>query len=170
MAKSGFANIVSRNREFICTRRNFLSGTFIGFLVSPCSQITGVQALEQPLTEITQPRSSDDSSFINRAFEMKKLAQHLGDQPYGAVVVRGNKIIGQSWSRVIGDQDPTGHAEMSAIRNASQRLKERNLSGAVLYSSSRPCPMCEAAAFWAGIDQMIFGSAATKAGAPKLCA
>ena len=100
---------------------------------------------------------------------MRQHAIDLGDQGYGAVVVRENVIIGQSWSRVILDQDPTGHAEMAAIRDAARRLDDRDLSGAVLYSSSRPCPMCEAAAFWAGVRRMFYSLEIKNAGSPKLC-
>jgi tRNA(Arg) A34 adenosine deaminase TadA len=83
--------------------------------------------------------------------------------------VRDGAIIGQSWSRVILDNDPTGHAEISAIRDAARRAGSRDLSGAIIYSSSRPCPMCEAAAYWARIDQMIYGRGTANAGVPRLC-
>ncbi len=100
---------------------------------------------------------------------MRRLAVEYGDQAYGAVIVRDSIVIGQSWSRVVLDQDPTGHAEIAAIRDAARRQKERNLKDAIMYSSSRPCPMCEAAAYWAGIDAMMYGMNANNAGAPKLC-
>ena len=122
-----------------------------------------------PASPIRQPERRSDAAFIERAFEMRRLATDQGDQAYGAVVVRDGVIVGQSWSRVILDQDPTGHAEMSAIRDGASRQNSRDLSGAVLYSSSRPCPMCEAAAYWAGIDKMIFGREAIDGGAPRLC-
>lgn len=118
---------------------------------------------------IVQPARPADSAFIDRAFEMRRLAVEKGDQAYGAIIVRDGVIIGQSWSRVILDQDPTGHAEMAAIRDAARRSNDRNLSGAVMYSSSRPCPMCEAAAYWANISSLIYGQNANQAGAPKLC-
>ena len=119
--------------------------------------------------DIDQPADPGDAAFIRRAFEMRQLAVDYGDQAYGAVVVRAGRIIGQSWSRVILDRDPTGHAEMAAIRDAARRLADRSLRGAILYSSSRPCPMCEAAAYWAGLDGMVYGRDARDAGAPRLC-
>ena len=82
--------------------------------------------------------------------------------------VRNNQIVGQSWSRVVIDRDPTSHAEMSAIRDAARRLDDGDLTGSVMYSSSRPCPMCEAAAFWAGIGQLVYGRNLSSAGSPKL--
>ncbi|MEH6652290.1 MAG: nucleoside deaminase [Motiliproteus sp.] len=120
-------------------------------------------------TAIVQPNSSDDHAFIERAFELRQFAIKQGDQPYGAVVVIDGRIVGESWSRVLIDHDPTGHAEMAAIRDAGRRLKREGLSGAVLYSSSRPCPMCEAAAAWSGIEGMVYGPDAQQAGRPQLC-
>ncbi|MGI9401494.1 MAG: nucleoside deaminase [Rhizobiaceae bacterium] len=118
---------------------------------------------------IEQPDLPDDIAFLERAFEMRQLAIEKGDQQYGAVVVRENKIIGQSWSKVVIDNDPTAHAEMAAIRDAARRTGSRNLDRAILYSSSRPCPMCEAAAYWANIKEMIHGRTGQKAGTPSLC-
>ncbi len=118
---------------------------------------------------VVQPATPDTMAFIERAFEMRRLAVENGDQAYGAVIVRDNVIVGQSWSRVVLDQDPTGHAEISAIRDAARRLRSRSLKGAILYSSSRACPMCEAAAYWADIDGMVFGRNAGNAGTPRLC-
>ncbi len=118
---------------------------------------------------IPQPAAPNDAAFIERAFEMRDLAMDLGDQAYGALIVRDGVVIGQSPSRVVLDHDPTAHAELSAIRDAARRLSDRDLSGSILYSSSRACPMCEAAAYWAGVSQMIYGSDAISAGAPHLC-
>ncbi|MBL6958376.1 MAG: nucleoside deaminase [Rhodospirillales bacterium] len=117
---------------------------------------------------IEQPKTPSARSFVGRAFDMKRLAEKTGDQSFGAVVVRDGRIVGQAPSRVVVNRDPTAHAEMEAIRDAARRQETRHLSGAVLYSSSHPCPMCEAAAYWAGIDRMVYGSAATDGGAPML--
>ena len=103
-----------------------------------------------------------------RALAMRELAQASGDQPYGAVIVRGDRVIAEAPSRVVLDGDPTAHAEMEAIRRAARQLGTRDLAGCVMYSSSRPCPMCEAAAYWAGISRMYFGEAPADAGSPKL--
>ncbi len=118
---------------------------------------------------IEQPDRSDDTSFIVRAFAMQKRAIESGDQGYGAVVVRDGKIVGQSPSHVIINQDPTAHAEMEAIRDAARRLNSRDLSRCILYSSSPACPMCEAAAYWAGIERMVYGKDASEGGSPQLC-
>lgn len=118
---------------------------------------------------IWQPDNPGDEAFISRAFEMRQTAIEFGDQAYGAVIVRDSVVIGQSWSRVVLDNDPTAHAEMEAIRDTSRRLTSRHLNGSVMYSTSRPCPMCEAAAFWAGVGQMVFGRDKRRGGSPKLC-
>jgi tRNA(Arg) A34 adenosine deaminase TadA len=151
-------------------RRAFLTGIGTGVLFfAPVKIVPAYAAPGTSKAPLRQPKSPGDHSFLARAFEMRQRAEQLGDQAYGAVVVRAGKIIGQSWSRVILDQDPTAHAEMAAIRDAAKRLGTRDLGGAVLYSTSRACPMCEAAAYWAGIEEMIHGSQARKAGRPKLC-
>lgn len=118
---------------------------------------------------IVQPEAGGDAAFIARAFIMQRRALDSGDQGYGAIVVRGGKIVGQSPSHVVVHRDPTAHAEMEAIRDAARRLGSRDLSGCTLYSSSPACPMCEAAAYWAGIDRMVYGKSARDGGSPRLC-
>ncbi len=119
--------------------------------------------------DIEQPSDKSDKSFIDKAFQMRDQAITLGDQGYGAIIVKNLDIVGQSPSHVIVNGDPTAHAEMEAIRDAASRLGSRNLSGCTLYSSSRACPMCEAAAYWAGIDRMVYGEAISDGGRPVLC-
>ena len=126
-------------------------------------------ASETQAESIEQPERSDDAAFIARAFGMQWQAIESGDQAYGAVVVRDGRIVGQSPSRVVIDQDPTAHAEMEAIRDAARRLGSRDLSRCTLYSSSSACPMCEAAAYWAGIERMVYGKNVSDGGSPQLC-
>ncbi|MGI9356370.1 MAG: nucleoside deaminase [Rhizobiaceae bacterium] len=155
--------------NLVLKRRWFLAAS--GTAALSFNTLTSIPALaDQDKAEpIPQLKTVSVSAFIDRALEMRQTAIELGDQAYGAVVVRDGKIIGQSWSRVVIDEDPTGHAEMAAIKDAAQRLGSRELEGATMYSSSRPCPMCEAAAYWAGIGRMVYGRNADDAGAPKLC-
>jgi tRNA(Arg) A34 adenosine deaminase TadA len=108
------------------------------------------------------------AAHMQRAVEMRRAAEAAGDQAFGAVVVEDGRIVGAAPSAVVTRGDPTAHAEMEAIRDAARRLGRRNLAGLVLYSTSRPCPMCEAAAYWAGIARMVHGEALTDAGAPQL--
>jgi tRNA(Arg) A34 adenosine deaminase TadA len=119
-------------------------------------------------SDLVQPRRADPTGFMERAFEMRRLAIARGDQPYGAVVVLAGRIVGEGVSAVVTDTDPTAHAEMQAIRDAARRLGTRDLSRGEMYGTSRACTMCEAAAYWAGIARMYHGEAVTDAGAPRL--
>ncbi|NNU42854.1 nucleoside deaminase [Ramlibacter sp. B156] len=104
--------------------------------------------------------------WYEAAEAMRRLALSQGDQPYGAVVVQGDRIVGQGPSRVLQRQDLDAHAEREAIRDARERVGPDVLRGAVLYSTSRPCALCEAAAAQAGLARMIHGADLTDAGAP----
>lgn len=106
-------------------------------------------------------------SFVDQAFEMKRQAEAAGDQSYGAIVVRGGEIVGFGPSRVVVNRDWTAHAEREAIRDAQARLGTKDLSGCVMYSTSRPCSNCERAAAEARIARMYFGRDAADAGAPR---
>jgi len=109
---------------------------------------------------------AEHRDFIEAAFRMKAEAVRLGDQPFGAVVVKDGRIIGYGPSRVVLRQDPAAHAEREAIREAQARLGT-DLSGCLLYSTSRPCAACERAAAHAQIARMIHGADATDAGPPR---
>ena len=110
---------------------------------------------------------TEQSEFIEAAFRMRDDAVRAGDQPYGAVLVKDGRIIGFGPSRVVLKNDQSAHAEREAIREAQARLGRSDLSGAVLYSSSRPCALCEAAAARANVARMIHGRGATDAGRPR---
>ncbi|MGI9355722.1 MAG: nucleoside deaminase [Rhizobiaceae bacterium] len=148
-------------------RRRFLATLCVpAFLIGSSGVASASNRRDSP---IVQPEPPNEAGFMQRAIEMRQVAIDQGDQAYGAVVVRDGVIVGQSWSRVILDHDPTGHAEMAAIRDAAKRLRDRNLRGSIIYSSSRPCPMCEAAAYWSGISEMVYGRGLDRAGPPDLC-
>jgi tRNA(Arg) A34 adenosine deaminase TadA len=111
--------------------------------------------------------SGDRAHFIAEAFRMKREAVAAGDQPYGAVVALAGAIVGYGPSRVVAKADPDAHAEQVALRDAQSRLGRADLSGAILYSTSRPCRECERAAAAARIARMIFGPDGTDAGQPR---
>ncbi len=119
------------------------------------------------LPHASRAETSALAQAMARARELREQAQLKGDQPYGAVVLRGDAIVGEGPSRVVVNGDPTAHAEMEAIRDAARRLGTRDLSGCVLVSTSRPCRMCEAAAGWARIERLVHGDALTDAGRPS---
>lgn len=105
--------------------------------------------------------------WYEAAVQMKRLGESWGDQAYGAVLVLDGSVIGDGPSRVIKNNDVTAHAEREAIRDARRRLGRQRLSGAVLYSTSRPCSLCEAAAAEAGVSRMYFGPSLVDAGTPS---
>ena len=105
---------------------------------------------------------------MERAFEMRRRAIERGDQPYGAIIAKEGRIVGEGVSAVVTDNDPTAHAEMQAIRDAARRLRTSDLTGCELYGTSRACAMCEAGAYWARIARMYYGASLTDAGAPRL--
>jgi len=104
--------------------------------------------------------------FVAEAARMKQQAIASGDQPFGAVVVMAENIVGFGPSRVVTDRDPNAHAERVALWDAQRRLGSRDLSGAVIYSTSRPCSVCEKALTESNIERMFFGPEATDAGTP----
>jgi tRNA(Arg) A34 adenosine deaminase TadA len=112
------------------------------------------------------PESNEELRWMVRAEDLKRLAVNAGDQPYGAVVVKDGRIVGEGPSRVVSSRDPTSHAEMEAIRDASRRLRSGDLSGCVLYGTSRPCRMCETAAYWAKISRFVYGPGRVDGGRP----
>jgi tRNA(Arg) A34 adenosine deaminase TadA len=111
--------------------------------------------------------TGDESRFIAEAFRMKREAVAGGDQPYGAVVVLNDAIVGFGPSQVVTKGDPDAHAERVALRDAQNRLGRADLSRAILYSTSRPCRACERAAAAARITRMVFGPDGTDAGVPR---
>jgi guanine deaminase len=78
--------------------------------------------------------------------------------PFGAVVVRGGKVVGRGWNQVTSANDPTAHAEVSAIRDACRRLKTFQLDDCELYTSCEPCPMCLSAIYWARLKRVYYGN------------
>lgn len=98
---------------------------------------------------------------------MRRLAIDGGDQAYGAVLVADGRIAGWGPSRVIIDRNPDAHAERVAIGDARKRLGRKDLSGTTLYSTSRPCNLCEAAAAEAGVSLMVWGPDGLSSATPK---
>jgi len=107
------------------------------------------------------------SAAMRQAEALRDTALRSGDQPYGAVVLRGEQVVGAAPSRVVVARDPTAHAEREALRDALRRLQADTLAGCVLVSTSRPCADCEAAAAAAGIARMVYGPALSDGGAPR---
>ncbi len=97
--------------------------------------------------------------YFDKAIELAKLGvKNLEGGPFGAVVVKDNKIIGYGNNKVLKEKDPTAHAEIIAIRDACKRLNTHDLTGCVIYSTSEPCPMCLSAIIWANIKEIYFST------------
>ena len=86
--------------------------------------------------------------------------------PFGACIVKNGKIIGRGSNHVLESNDPTAHAEVMAIRDASKNIGTYNLSGCELYTSCYPCPMCLSAIIWSNIKHVYYGN--TKEDAAKI--
>jgi len=88
---------------------------------------------------------------------LQKMRENHGG-PFGAVIVRKGKIVGRGWNRVTSLNDPTAHAEITAIRETCTRLKTFQLEDCELYTSCEPCPMCLAAVYWAGLRNVYYAN------------
>ncbi len=103
--------------------------------------------------------SMDGQAFLRRAIELSREKMQGGEGgPFGAVVVKDGRIVGEGWNQVTSAKDPTAHAEVQAIRAAARALGDFKLEGCVLYTSCEPCPMCLAAAYWARVDRVVYGN------------
>lgn len=91
--------------------------------------------------------------------EARKNLDNLEGGPFGACVVKNNKVVAIARNTVLVNNDATCHAEVNAIRKASRKLKDYYLSGCVIYSTTEPCPMCFSAIHWAKIEAVYFGTA-----------
>lgn len=78
--------------------------------------------------------------------------------PFGAVIVKDGEVIAKSHNTVLCSKDPTAHAEVNAIREASQKLQTFNLEKCTLYTTCMPCPMCLGAIFWSRIKTVYYGA------------
>ena len=99
----------------------------------------------------------NDNLFLRRAVEIAGKEILNGGGPFGAVIVKDDKIIAEASNRVVLNSDPTAHAEILAIRQAASVLQSHELNGCTLYSSCEPCPMCLGAIYWSGIKKVVYG-------------
>jgi len=102
--------------------------------------------------------------FLRRAIRLATQNVVSGSGgPFGAVIVRDGRIVGEGVNSVTAVNDPTAHAEINAIRAAAKALGTFTLAGCQLYTSCEPCPMCLAAAYWARIDAIYYAAGAADA-------
>lgn len=111
-----------------------------------------------------KPSREQQKRYMRDALALARAAQETGDVPVGCVIVRGEEIIGRGQNRREAASDATAHAELEAIRMASQALGRWNLSDCALYVTLEPCPMCAGAIWNARIPFVCFGAADPRAG------
>ena len=109
--------------------------------------------------------SDDDVNHLRMALAEARRASEAQEVPVGAVVVAGNEVIGSGHNSSITDSDPSGHAELIALRSAAQNIGNHRLIGATLYVTLEPCVMCVGAIAQARIRRVVFGAYDRKAGA-----
>ncbi len=96
--------------------------------------------------------------FMREAIALSEANVRAGGGPFGAVIVKDGVVVATGTNGVTRENDPTAHAEVTAIRNAAHALGTFDLSGCEIYTSCEPCPMCLGAIYWAHIDRMYFGN------------
>lgn len=110
--------------------------------------------------------NDEDRTFMQMAIDLS--IDNIDDNggPFGAVIVRNGKIVAIGTNRVVESNDPTAHAEVTAIRQACKELNTFNLEECTIYSSCEPCPMCLSAIYWSGIKRLCYAN--TKRDAAKI--
>lgn len=101
----------------------------------------------------------NDLRYLRRAIDLAGEGMHKGvGGPFGAVIVRNDEIIAEGYNQVIAHHDPTAHAEVQVIRKACRKLGTYHLTGATIYTSCEPCPMCFGAIYWARLDRVVYAA------------
>lgn len=100
-----------------------------------------------------------EERFMMMAIELsqKSVRENLGG-PFGCIVVKGDEVIGRGFNRVTSTNDPTAHAEIVAIRDATANIKNFQLDGCELYTTCEPCPMCLGAIYWARVSKIFYAN------------
>jgi len=131
------------------TRREMTALFALGSLCRTPSHAVAQSRTESPA--LVQPVEKTREAYLARARALRDQAVREGDQGYGAIVVREGTVVGEGRNYVILQSDPTAHAELLAVRDAARRLNNRDLSDCDVYSTATPCPMCQAALYWARV-------------------
>jgi tRNA(adenine34) deaminase len=106
----------------------------------------------------------DDEFFMKLAYNQALKAWKLGEVPVGAVIEYGGEVIAQAHNTVEQSQDPTAHAEILAITQASSKIGDWRLNGATLYVTKEPCPMCSGASIMARLSRVVYAVSDSKMG------
>lgn len=106
----------------------------------------------------------NDEFWMREAIAEARLAEQLGEVPIGAVIVKDGQIVGRGHNLRETGRDPTAHAELLAIRQASETLQAWRMLGCTLYVTLEPCPMCAGAMLQSRVERVVYGAADPKAG------
>ncbi len=109
----------------------------------------------------------NDELWMEDALRAAQRALEMGEVPVGAVVVCDGEVIGRGWNRNITDKDPSGHAEILALREAGKNVGNHRLSDCELFVTIEPCAMCAGALVHARIKRLVYGADDPKAGAVR---
>jgi tRNA(adenine34) deaminase len=107
----------------------------------------------------------EDERFMREALALAEQGRAAGEVPVGAVLVKDGRIVGRGYNCPVASSDPTAHAEIRALREASQRLGNYRLPGCTLYVTLEPCVMCAGAMLHARIARLVYGAPDPKTGA-----
>jgi len=102
--------------------------------------------------------TEQDKQYMREAIRLANESVERGGGPFGAIIVKDGEVIAGSSNSVTIDNDPTAHAEVNTIRQACSKLGTFDLSGATIYTSCEPCPMCLGAIYWAHISRIFYGN------------
>jgi len=111
----------------------------------------------------------DDLYYLQLALDEARDSAGAGEVPIGAVLVRDNTVVARSGNRTIRDNDPTAHAEIIVLREASRLLGNYRLSGTILYVTLEPCAMCAGAIVQARVPRLVYAADDPKGGAFRSC-
>jgi tRNA(adenine34) deaminase len=129
----------------------------------------GFHVILQKMSALDSIPADNDARFMRAALEEARAAAERGEVPVGAVVVINDEIVARAGNRTIADCDPTAHAEVLALREASKRIGNYRLAGAALYVTIEPCAMCAGAMIQARIVRLVYGAEDAKGGAVQSC-
>jgi len=118
---------------------------------------------QEPATDEIRPGS--DELWMEEALSAARRGLEMGEVPVGAVVVRHGKVVGRGWNRNLSDCDPTAHAEIVALRNATALVGNHRLEDCELFATIEPCAMCAGALIHARLQRLVYGADDPKAGA-----
>lgn len=118
--------------------------------------------INKPVTTVLQ---QNDEHWMHYALALADKAEQAGEIPVGAVLVKDNQVVGEGWNMSICQHDPSAHAEMQAIRQAANQIKNYRLLDTTLYVTLEPCAMCAGLLVHSRVKRLVFGALDAKTGA-----